>query len=100
MTPADKRKWFAFVASLPCMVCGANEVQVAHYCGMSGHKLGRGMGKKAHDLMTIPLCREHHEMVDSYQYSRDKTDHSEQMLCWIAQTIIAGYEAGVLGVRK
>ena len=78
---------------IPCEACGSESVDIHHINGRSS--------KDKDDIKNImALCREHHEMVDSYQYSRDKTDHSEQMLCWIAQTIIAGYEAGVLGVRK
>ena len=106
MTPADKRKWFAFVASQPCAACGRAEVQVCHTTGMDAHRLGRGERKKSHDLMVFPGCATCHAMIDSYQYYEHldpfvrKLMHSSGVQTFISMTIIAGYEAGVLGVRK
>lgn len=44
----------ARVASMPCCVCGATPVEVHHI------RSGMGMGQRASDRDTIPLCSEHH----------------------------------------
>ncbi|MEQ5350179.1 DUF968 domain-containing protein, partial [Proteus genomosp. 6] len=40
-----------------CCVCGQQADDPHH---IIGHGMG-GMGTKAHDLFTIPLCRTHHD---------------------------------------
>lgn len=52
ITP-ESTAYKAFVASLPCAVCGRMPVEVAH-CGT------RGLGQKGSDFETLPLCTEHH----------------------------------------
>ncbi|ATG18050.1 DUF968 domain-containing protein [Providencia alcalifaciens] len=52
-TSEDYLKW---VKSQPCCVCGSTADDAHH---IIGYGLG-GMGTKAHDLFTIPLCRVHH----------------------------------------
>ena len=44
----------AKVAALPCIVCGAWPVEVHHI------RNGYGMGQRASDLETLPLCAPHH----------------------------------------
>lgn len=58
------RKHLGLVATLPCVACeqlkpherpknrGRLEIH---------HKTGCGLGKKASDLLTMPLCRAHHQ---------------------------------------
>lgn len=48
--------YLAKVASLPCCVCGAQPVEVHHI------RTGCGMGQKAGDDQTIPLCPWHHRI--------------------------------------
>jgi hypothetical protein len=48
------RAYMARVAELPCVVCGAWPVHVHH-------RTGAGMGRKADDYQTIPLCPLHHQ---------------------------------------
>lgn len=43
----------AWIASLPCAVCGRQPVEVAHVGT-------RGFGQKCSDLETAPLCIAHH----------------------------------------
>lgn len=43
------------IAEMPCAVCGAHGVHVHHI------RTGIGMGRRASDLDTIPLCPEHHQ---------------------------------------
>lgn len=68
--------------------------------------VGRGTGKKAHDLMVCPLCSEGgnrcHQVIENHEDYRHEDEwtrkmmHSDLMFCYISQTLIAGYEAGVI----
>lgn len=53
-TKADKEH-MGRVAQLPCAICGAFGVHVHHI------RTGVGMGKRASDFDTLPLCQEHHQ---------------------------------------
>jgi hypothetical protein len=46
--------YLARVAELPCVVCGVYGVHVHH-------QTGSGMGRKADDYDTFPLCPRHHQ---------------------------------------
>ncbi|MGW1370677.1 DUF968 domain-containing protein [Providencia hangzhouensis] len=65
-------KW---VKSQPCCVCNSIAHDAHH---LIGHGQG-GMGTKAHDLFTIPLCRIHHD-----ELHKDKTEwervHGSQLV--------------------
>ncbi len=54
MNKAEKAHLDA-VASLPCAVCGAFGTHVHHI------RTGIGMGRRATNFQTIPLCPEHHQ---------------------------------------
>ena len=47
----------AYVAKQPCCCCGALSVEVHHLLRADPK---RGMGRKAGDNFTVPLCPEHH----------------------------------------
>ncbi len=49
-------KYLQWVKSQPCCVCGATADDGHHIIGYGQG----GIGTKAHDLFTIPLCRVHH----------------------------------------
>ncbi|WP_096910999.1 MULTISPECIES: DUF968 domain-containing protein [Acinetobacter] len=57
-------KRLAEIRKLPCVVCGRSPVDAAH-SNQSSH--GKGMGLKACDSKTIPLCRNHHVEYDQFQ---------------------------------
>ena len=57
-------KRLAAIRKLPCVVCGRSPVDAAH-SNQSNH--GKGMGLKACDSKTIPLCRNHHVEYDQFQ---------------------------------
>ena len=57
-------KRLAVIRKLPCVVCGRSPVDAAH-SNQSNH--GKGMGLKACDSKTIPLCRNHHVEYDQLQ---------------------------------
>ena len=48
------RARLALVASMPCCVCGARPVEVHHV------RATVGLGQRAGDDQTIPLCPQHH----------------------------------------
>ena len=44
----------ARVAQMPCVLCGAQPVEVHHI------REGQGASQRAQDTLTVPLCSEHH----------------------------------------
>ena len=72
-------KRLAEIRKLPCVVCGRSPVDAAH-SNQSGH--GKGMGLKACDSKTIPLCRQHHIEYDQFQ----KMNRSESVE-WFAKML-------------
>lgn len=54
-------KRLAEVRKLPCVKCGMRPVDAAH---SNQGKHSKGMGLKASDEFTIPLCRKHHIEYD------------------------------------
>ncbi|WP_245147020.1 DUF968 domain-containing protein [Acinetobacter baumannii] len=67
------------IRKLPCVVCGRSPVDAAH-SNQSSH--GKGMGLKACDSKTIPLCRNHHVEYDQFQ----KMNRSESVE-WFAKML-------------
>ena len=57
-------KRLAAIRKLPCVVCGRSPVDAAH-SNQSTHN--KGLGIKASDEFTIPLCRNHHVEYDQFQ---------------------------------
>lgn len=55
MTTKAEREHMGRIAQMPCAVCGAFGVHVHHI------RTGVGMGRRASNLETIPLCPEHHQ---------------------------------------
>lgn len=59
------------IRQLPC--CGCFAPPPSDPCHANWGEFGKGMGKKADDEYTIPLCRECHKWLDTYQgLNRDK----------------------------
>jgi hypothetical protein len=52
-----------FIRALPCVCCGARPVDAAHIRMASPiyGKRDTGIGQKADDRWTLPLCRTHHD---------------------------------------
>ncbi|WHP06777.1 hypothetical protein QLH32_04710 [Acinetobacter corruptisaponis] len=67
------------IRKLPCVVCGRSPVDAAH---SNQSKDGKGMGLKACDSKTIPLCRNHHVEYDQFQ----KMNRSESVE-WFAKML-------------
>lgn len=70
-------KFTRWVKSQPCACCG-NPSDDPHH--IIGHGQG-GMGTKAHDFFTIPLCRKHHDELHR-DTSRWEEEHSTQIEVW------------------
>lgn len=70
-------KYLQWVKSQPCVCCGARADDPHH---IIGHGQG-GMGTKAHDLLTIPLCRQHHDDLHR-DMSRWELEHGSQVVLW------------------
>lgn len=71
---------------LPCCSCGTTPVDIAH---ANWGECGKGLGIKADDRYTIPLCRTCHQWLDHYQglnrnqakqWFMDKLDFVNQVL--------------------
>lgn len=62
------------IRALPCVRCGRTPVDAAH-SNQGIHN--KGMGLKACDSKTIPLCREHH-----IEYDQLLTMTREQAVIW------------------
>lgn len=56
LTKEQRKARFEALAEMGCVICG-QPAQI-HHC--RGHKFGCGMGQKADDAYTIPLCYNHH----------------------------------------
>lgn len=59
---ADQKKLWGHVASLPCQLCGAHGVQVAH---SNQARDGKGMGLKSYPWRVAALCPACHVEIDS-----------------------------------
>ena len=70
-------KYLQWVKSQPCVCCGVRADDPHH---IIGHGQG-GMGTKAHDLLTIPLCRQHHDDLHR-DMSRWEAEHGSQVDLW------------------
>ena len=60
LKPIRNKPYLNYVASLPCVVCGQEPAGDAHHA--IGVGFG-GMGDKASDLFTMPLCRVCHDIL-------------------------------------
>lgn len=52
---AESKRHMGRIAQMPCALCGVSGVHVHHI------RTGIGMGRRASDFDTLPLCPEHHQ---------------------------------------
>lgn len=67
----------AFVRARPCCYCSAPGPSDPHHFGGSG-----GTGIKAHDLFTVPLCRQHHDEYHQHRKIGALTRIETSALLW------------------
>lgn len=71
------------IRKLPCVRCGKHAPSQA--CHSNFQKHGKGMGTKANDYWTIPMCYSCHREFDHYQ-SLNRAMAEEQFKQWHAIT--------------
>lgn len=73
----ESKTYIQWVKSQACVIRGVKADDAHH---IIGHGQG-GMGTKAHDLFTIPLCREEHDALHR-DPSRWEAEHGSQIELW------------------
>ncbi|HHH0001291.1 TPA: DUF968 domain-containing protein [Yersinia enterocolitica] len=73
----ENKKWLKWVKYQQCCGCGSSADDPHH---IIGHGQG-GMGTKAHDLFTIPLCRLCHEALHADMHTWE-AEHGSQVVLW------------------
>lgn len=73
----ENKKWLKWVKSQQCCGCGSSADDPHH---IIGHGQG-GMGTKAHDLFTIPLCRICHDALHADMHAWE-AEHGSQVVLW------------------
>ena len=92
--PFRSESWRRAVASLPCVVCfREGPSQAAH-----ANHLGKGMGMKASDCFTVPMCPEHHAEFDQGR-TWSKQEKREMMERWILLTLEDLAREGLVGAK-
>ncbi|WP_425299735.1 DUF968 domain-containing protein [Providencia rettgeri] len=71
----ESEKYLKWVKSQPCCICNSIAHDAHH---LIGHGQG-GMGTKAHDLFTIPLCRVHHSELHKDPNGWER-EHGSQLI--------------------
>ena len=85
------KKYLDFVRTQPCAICGRPSDHAHHIIGIGG--MG-GMGTKAPDYMTMPLCVAHHTAMHNSDYPwSDQWEH-------IARTLGKAIDEGGLDVKS
>ncbi|WP_437341828.1 DUF968 domain-containing protein [Escherichia coli] len=80
-----------WVKTQPCACCGKPADDPHH---LIGHGQG-GMGTKAHDIFTLPLCREHHNELHADPLAFEEKHGSQVDL--IFRFLDHAFATGVLG---
>ncbi|MGH1501593.1 DUF968 domain-containing protein [Yersinia proxima] len=73
----ESKKWLKWVKSQQCCGCSSSADDPHH---IIGHGQG-GMGTKAHDLFTIPLCRICHDALHADMHTWE-AEHGSQVVLW------------------
>lgn len=66
------KKYLAFIASLPCVICLSEPVECAHV-RMAGEGKGyTGKATKPSDAWVLPLCPRHHRLGPEAQHAMNE----------------------------
>lgn len=85
----ESPKYLKWIREQPCAFCGGQSEP--HHLRSVG--LGTGTGYKASDILTIPVCRNHHE-----QCHNGMLDNEFQMMHCL-RTINKALAAGVIEIK-
>ena len=83
-------KYTQWVKKQPCVCCGAQADDPHH---LIGHGQG-GTATKAHDIFTIPLCRQHHDEL--HRDPRGWAKRYGSQLVYVIRTLDSALSLGVL----
>lgn len=86
------KRWLQAVASIPCVICGAEDVQAAH------RNEGKGMGMKVDDCLTAALCVAHHAEIDSGK-NLSNEERRKALDIAILKTIVQLTRNGLIGPK-
>tara|TARA_R110000851_G_scaffold294732_1_gene449457 strand:+ start:193 stop:513 length:321 start_codon:yes stop_codon:yes gene_type:complete len=67
------KKYLEAVKTLPCAVCGTPFTDPPHH--RIGDGIVKGMGQKAPDFESMPLCRTHHTAVHDNPHNFDQVQY-------------------------
>lgn len=83
------KAYLAWVKTLPCAVCGTSHDIDAHH--LKGYNLG-GASVKGPDLLSIPLCRAHHDAFhrDPNQFETTHGRQADMLVRTLNQAIFQG----------
>lgn len=77
--PVRDEKYKAWIRSFPCIVClSMRNVEACHTPGE------RGLGQKADDKRTVPMCRIHHQEQTLIGWTKFTTKYELDLEVWIA----------------
>jgi len=82
-------KYLAWVKTLPCCICGAPADDAHHIIGTGSLS---GMGMKAADTYTMPVCRADHRFI------HENPDVWVSQWEWIARTLAKAFDEGVIKI--
>lgn len=82
MSKRDSKR-LVLIRQLPCVRCGSPAPSQACHSNFQEH--GKGMGTKANDRYTIPLCDKCHKDFDHYASLR-RAEAKERFKQWLAIT--------------
>lgn len=89
--PVRNKQYLAFVRGLPCSMCKLPDHSVAHHIIGVGEG---GMGTKACDLLTMPLCAAcHHEIHHHPRYWPNQWEY-------VARTLQKAVKEGLIKEQK
>jgi hypothetical protein len=95
---AAGKRWMGWVAELPCVLC--EHIGYGRVHGVQVHHIRdqQGLGQRAPDTLTLPLCPEHHQGDTGYhglgkrEFERRYKVTEYQLLAraleWLADTIV------------
>lgn len=87
MKPYRNKKYLKYVSSLDCCMCGAPADEAHHIIGLGSFG---GMGTKASDILTMPVCRGCHTKI------HQNPEYWQEQPMWILKTIDRAAREGEL----
>lgn len=90
----ESKEYLKFVQTLPCADCKSEENVVAHHLKGRMAPFSGGMGYKASDMFTMPLCPEHHREM------HDTSNLIDYQIYFIFSTLDEAMRKGVLEVDR